>query len=1339
MIPGFSVRKPHTIAAAFLALLLLAGAVLPQMTGMQMPQTGQCFVLVRTAVSEMTLEEAEQEVTRPIERALAAMEQIETVQSVTRADESIVAASMTSDAEWESIFVNVSQKLDQISFDFPGTVGKPVAEKVSSDSSAAIAVAIEAEGMDANELFSLVEEEITAAGAVIYGGSGQSLQIVLRPDKVEQANETVKNAVLAQLEEAKEALTEAKEALESGKQELEQQQAELEAGQIASDQSLLAGKLELLKQEISMSQSQASLEEKESQISQLEAMIPILENVIAQLEAQNAQSQSQIDEASASCSTRWAEYESEKEALLQEQAALQARLAEIADRLSQIGQTDGTEHPSEESSAPETSAEVPSQEASSEAETSDAEPSASDAESGEGSQVSEEMEALLQEQAQIGIRLTEIAARLAALELERTAIETERAALEESQRLLQESIDTASQARMQLNETKSQLESARAALNEARDALSAGQGIVSESQDRLNRQEEDAQKDLLDAIESMNQASSELADGEKTLEEQLAQFYEDQENTLNAANLDQIITTDLIRGLLEAQTVSQSAGAVTEDGVTYQVQVEGSQMTREDIETLVLFDPGIDGVDPICLEDVADISQADSAQSVDAKIHGNDCVIALVNRQGSSPDVQSVREFKEQCSLLEEQYSQIRVTTLIDSEEETEAMFREAFLQLALGIAWTVIAVMLLSGDLRQAIVTVCAIPASLLLTAGMMGVFNIALHRMSLSSLVLGSGMLSGSSVFAAEEMVRRKKSGISWKEAAGLEKQGNASCFSGAILSFLLGAGCFWLPLFFAQGMTGQLFGEAALTMCCLMVSSALVALTLIPIFVSFRKKEMRERKNPLLHWITRLYGRLNGWAVANRWIALLGAAALLAGGIVLAANKGLSLLPKTDGGNLLVSMDAAEEDREKIDEWVETVAQRLTDLDDVETVCAVSGAADEKTPSAVFSVALREDRKRSGKEMASQIELLCADLDCDISAFVIESDPQWNAQRSLSVRVEGNDWEVLRELAEEAEQIVNRIEGVESVSLVGTEQKTEVYVTVDAEKAMAHGLTTEQLYEQISEQTGAASLMEMSLDGEIDSIFVMDEGESLSMEDLSQLKLTAGTKETVLSEVASVELRQSPSEITRCNQERCLTMTVRLEDDARAAAVLAQIREELDGRETPLGYAWYIEGGYEDVIRAFVCGMEALFLGICAIYLLLLVHFQSFRTPLAAMTPILPATAGACVGAFFSGSQISAVTMIGGFMALCFAGSCGTALTTGIDSLRLEGIEKKDAILQAAADKMRPILLNTLTALAGCVLLAAGSDLFRPAALAAAGGIFAACLLCLPLVSAVYEIVR
>ena len=396
------------------------------------------------------------------------------------------------------------------------------------------------------------------------------------------------------------------------------------------------------------------------------------------------------------------------------------------------------------------------------------------------------------------------------------------------------------------------------------------------------------------------------------------------------------------------------------------------------------------------------------------------------------------------------------------------------------------------------------------------------------------------------------------------------------------------------------------------------------------------------------------------------------------------------------------------------------------------------------------LDENKKRSSNEVIKEINELCSDLDCDFNATSSTDVSALMGGSGISVNIYGDDIEQLQKSAEEISEIVSGVEGTQNITNGLEENDPALKITVDKEKAMLKGLTVAQIFSEISDSlTTEKKAIDVIFDDISYQVYVSDENtDSLSVDDIKNyiMEVTAqdGTvSEVKLSDVASVEETESLSSITRQNQKRYLTVSSEIADGYNVSLVSSDVENALESYETPKGITFEISGENENIMDSMKQLVEMLLLGVMLVYMIMVAQFQSLKSPFIIMFTIPLAFTGGMLALLVTGFEISVISMLG-FVMLCgIIVNNGIVLVDYINQLRLEGMERRKAIAEAGATRMRPIFMTSITTILGLIVMALGvgdgAEMMQPIAIVCIGGLLYATLLTLFVIPCLYDLMN
>lgn len=847
-----------------------------------------------------------------------------------------------------------------------------------------------------------------------------------------------------------------------------------------------------------------------------------------------------------------------------------------------------------------------------------------------------------------------------------------------------------------------------------------------------------------------------VQEGLKNLEQGQQELDKSKEELHKKIDLSALLSMDTLSGILTAEDFAMPAGYVKEGDAKWIVNVGDEIKSIEEIQNLVLADLKIDGVEPVRIKDVADVVVTDDSADIYAKINGEDGVVLSFSKQSSYATADVADNIAEKFDELSEEYEGLHFVTLMNQGDYINLVVDSITSSLLWGALFAVIVLFIFLRDIRPTFITLCSIPVSVIFAVVLMYFSGISLNMMSLSGLSIAVGMLVDNSIVVIENIYRLKSKGESVAKAA----ISGAVQVAGAITASTLTTICVFLPIVFVDGLTRTLFVDMALTLGYALVASLIIALTFVPATASkILKKDIKKKpENP--NGITAKYKNAVTWCLSHKIAVFAVALVLLAGSILAELSRGFTFMPDMDMPQLSATLETEfgtsfEDTTALADEAI----KRIQGVEDVETVGAMIssdsamsmlGGSGSSSNSVTFYIMLDENKKRSSNEVIKEINELCSDLDCDFNATSSTDVSALMGGSGISVNIYGDDIEQLQKSAEEISEIVSGVEGTQNITNGLEENDPALKITVDKEKAMLKGLTVAQIFSEISDSlTTEKKAIDVIFDDTSYQVYVSDENtDSLSVDDIKNyiMEVTAqdGTvSEVKLSDVASVEETESLSSITRQNQKRYLTVSSEIADGYNVSLVSSDVENALESYETPKGITFEISGENENIMDSMKQLVEMLLLGVMLVYMIMVAQFQSLKSPFIIMFTIPLAFTGGMLALLVTGFEISVISMLG-FVMLCgIIVNNGIVLVDYINQLRLEGMERRKAIAEAGATRMRPIFMTSITTILGLIVMALGvgdgAEMMQPIAIVCIGGLLYATLLTLFVIPCLYDLMN
>lgn len=848
---------------------------------------------------------------------------------------------------------------------------------------------------------------------------------------------------------------------------------------------------------------------------------------------------------------------------------------------------------------------------------------------------------------------------------------------------------------------------------------------------------------------------AQVQEGLKNLEQGQKDLDKSKEDAHKAIDLSGLLSMDTLSGILTAQDFAMPAGYVKQGDASWIVNVGDEIKSIEEVQNLVLADLKMDGIEPIRIKDVADVVVTDDSADIYAKINGEDGVVLSFSKQSSYATADVAENIAEKFDELSEEYEGLKFITLMNQGDYIHLVVNSITSSLLWGALFAVIVLFIFLRDIRPTFITLCSIPISVIFAIVLMYFSGVSLNMMSLSGLSIAVGMLVDNSIVVIENIYRLKSKGESVAKAA----ISGATQVAGAVTASTLTTICVFLPIVFVDGLTRTLFVDMALTLGYALIASLIISLTFVPATASKMLKKDIKKKSEKPNGITAKYKKAVTWCLSHKIAVFAIAIVLLVGSIMAEMSRGFTFMPDMDMPQLSATLETelgtSFEDTTAL---ADEAMKRIQSVEDVETVGAMissdSGMSmmggGGSSNAVTFYIMLDENKKRSSNEIIKEINELCSDLDCDFEATGSTDVSALMGGSGISVNIYGDDLEQLQQSAKEVSEIISGVEGTQNILNGLEENDPALKITVDKEKAMLNGLTVAQIFQEMSDAlTTEKKAIDVIFDDTSYEVYVSDENtDSLSVDDIKNytMEVTAqdGTvSEVKLSDVASVEETESLSSISRKNQKRYLTVSAEIADGYNVSLVSSDVEEALNSYEAPKGIKIEISGENENIMDSMKQLVEMLLLGVMLVYMIMVAQFQSLKSPFIIMFTIPLAFTGGMLGLFVTGFEISVISMLG-FVMLCgIIVNNGIVLVDYINQLRLDGMERRKAIAEAGATRMRPIFMTSITTILGLIVMALGigdgAEMMQPIAVVCIGGLLYATLLTLFVIPCLYDLMN
>lgn len=1328
MLPKLSVKKPMTIFVAVIVVIVLGIVSVFKMTPDLLPNMDFPYAIILTTYPGQTPETVESVVTKPLEQSLSTIDGVKTITSTSSDNYSILTLEFEDGTNMDTATVDMRGNLDTIKDAWPDGVGSPYLMKINPNMMPVAMVAVDYDGYDTVQISDYVNNELKnqlegidgVASVSTKGIVTQKENVIISQAKIDALNAKINDALNDKFGDAEKKISDAKKELqdniskaEQGSDTIEQSindlnsQQEEVAKQLADAQGkaqsgyteILNAKMQLLDQQQSLTATKQTLTIAYQTLTQIKEKLDSLQDEKAQL-TQQIEAFEKIYNDYKDALSKLANPDLTDEQLAQ----VRAILAKIDEELDKYG------FPKEELEERLNNAKN--------ALTNVDKAITQTVEALKGLDTTEEklddtIAEIADKISQVDGGITQIAAAVKGLDNNTVSVNQALSEIEKQQSL----------AAYQLSGGLSALNTKQSEVNSALTQLNSAQEELKSASDELSDQKDKAKK---------------------------------------AADMTNTVTISNVSNILTAQNFSMPAGYVSDDeNIKYLVRVGDKIDGDKEMQSLALFDTGIDGIGVVKLSDVADVFIADDSDEVFTKINGNSGVVFSFSKQSDAATATVSENIAKKLNSLTQENEGLHFTTLMDQGDYIDIIINSVLQNLLMGAVLAIIILYLFLRDIKPTLIVALSIPVSVIFALVLMYFSGVTLNMISLSGLAIGVGMLVDNSVVVIENIYRLRNLGVPPVKAA----LNGAKQVAGAIASSTLTTICVFFPIVFIEGLTRQIFMDMALTITYSLLASLIVALTLVPAMGQRMLRKVKPVKHGMFDKMLGGYEKSIRFVLKHRAIALIAAVVLLFGSMFGAVARGFSFMPNMASTELSVTVSL--DDSATMDDTIDAaqnLLDTLSEYDEFETVGVMTGSttslmgltgsvssSDADKGSVMAYAVFKDDKVKNSESISKEIEAELQSIDGDVVVSGSSSSSSMSAMLGddgVSIKLYGDNLKTLQNTAKDMAEKLAAVDGIDETDNGIGATSGEIKVTVDKTKAAKKSLTVAQVYQQIAaaitSETTSSTLTNSGKD--LDVVVIKDENSDVTKNNIKDIKLTYTDKEgnektTKLSEVAEISDSESMNSITRSDQKRYIKVSGTLKDGYTNTDVSNKAKALFDDYKLPDGCSIEYSGSNESTMEAVNQMLLMMLLGVILIYLIMVAQFQSLKSPFIIMFTIPLAFTGGFLGLLITGFDVSVVALLG-FVMLCgIIVNNGIVLVDYINNLRLEGKERREAIVEAGKTRMRPILITAITTVLGLSTMAlgigTGSEIMQPIAIVCIGGLLYATIMTLYIVPVIYDI--
>ncbi|MDM1048349.1 efflux RND transporter permease subunit [Sphingobacterium hotanense] len=804
---------------------------------------------------------------------------------------------------------------------------------------------------------------------------------------------------------------------------------------------------------------------------------------------------------------------------------------------------------------------------------------------------------------------------------------------------------------------------------------------------------------------------------------------------------------------VQSENQNIPAGSVIAGDKTFSVKTSGNYQQMDDIKnTIIASGQGKN----ITLKEVASVYPTFGTNNHITRLNGYNAVLINAAQKIGMNISDTQKEYQKVLDKFEQSLPD-NVDMIVNFDQANNVNKRLSGLGIDFAIAIVLVLFTLLPLGTRASLVVMIAIPLSLGLGVIAMNSFGYSLNQLSIVGFVVALGLVVDDSIVVVENIERWMREGYSRLEASIKGTEQIALAVLGCTVTLVIA----FMPLVFMPEMAGEFIRSMPIAVITSVIGSMLIALMVVPFLSSkLLKPHEHEGGNAILRGMQNIihksYGVFLDKALKHPGRTTLIALAIFLGSLALIPVVGFSLFPPSEKPQFMIHISSELQDNIHTTNRISReIEKELKAMEDVKYFTTNVGKGNprvyynmqqgqENVSYADIFVQLHEDVKSSDKIQI--IENLRKKWTPYLGAKVEVRNFEQGVPviSPVEIRIFGDNLDTLRSLAAKAELLLKNTPGAEYVNNPIKNNKTDIRVNINREKAMALGVPTSSIDQTIrvalaGYQVGTYSDPDKD-DNDYDIIVSVPRAQDATLETLEGIFVDNAAGQAIpLSQLANLEFELSPANIYHIDKERTVSVNSFVQKGYNNDEVINAVIEQMDKFPFPAGYSYEMGGEVESREMAFGGFGTIILITVFMFIAVLILEFKTFKSTLIVLSVIPLGIVGAVLALLVTGNTLSFVATIG-IVALAGIEVKNTILLVDFtNQLRREGTELNEAIEKAGEIRFLPIILTSLTAIGGLMPIAWSSNpLISPLAIVMIGGLISSTLLSRIVTPVVYKLI-
>ncbi len=814
---------------------------------------------------------------------------------------------------------------------------------------------------------------------------------------------------------------------------------------------------------------------------------------------------------------------------------------------------------------------------------------------------------------------------------------------------------------------------------------------------------------------------------------------------------------DAIAQRLQNYNRNISGGSIVEMGKRYIIKGNSLINNVEDIKNLIItyrIDSNLTNnpvKTPVFLKNMATVELVPKKAKNIVRLNGEPCLGLYIYKENKYNTVKVIEELDKEMEVISKSLPGYEFTIVNNQGKFINASINEVKETALIGIILAVFILFVFLRRIGSTLIVSIAIPISIIATFNLMYFNGLTLNIMTLGGLALGAGMLVDNAIIVLENIFRNREEGLTVRDAA-ITGTGQVS---GAITASTLTTIVVFLPIVYLQGASGELFKDQAWTVAFSLLSSLFVAILFIPLLYTwFYPRQLKERKKQSVQFTG--YMQMLGKFLSHRYLIGILSLGLIALAVLLVPVIGSEYFPKSNSGILKIEVDLPQGTRlERTSNTIFNIENIVQDIIGDELDLMYSHAGPSSSSESSSDIFFQDENtgnilvklKESGLENAeTYIKRITSTLS-GINGLEFDITREESSLKEIlgtegppvEIEVTGENIETLEELTKEVLLKIDSLGYLYATESTMQEGSPQIEIKIDRYRAGIYDIQVNNVVSELNRQLEGTNAGELEKDGEQKDIVIRYP--ELVLSQLTDIKIQSGNIKIPITEFATLEQTSSPKQIVRDNQNRVVKISSWIKENKPIDHVSADIENLIEKIDIPAEYSIKVTGEEEKRKDSFGNLAFALILSVILVYMVMASQFESLLHPFTILLTIPLAGVGSILLFFFMGQSLNVMAYIGIIMLAGIAVNDSIILVDAINQYKASGHAIRESILLAGQQRIRPIIMTSLTTILALVPLTLGigesTSLRAPMALAVIGGLVTSTLLTLIVIPCVYMI--